>query len=64
MGWSAESVAVQGVCGVQDEGAPGVDGFGLAAVDDFGGEQPEAGVAVVVVVGVEELGAELAGLLE
>jgi len=58
------SAAVQGMCRVQDQGAPGVDGLGLAAVDDLGGEQPETGVPMVVVVGVEELGAELAGLLE
>lgn len=43
------------MCRVQDEGAPGVDGLGLSAVDDLGGERSEAGVAVVVVVGGEDL---------
>jgi len=55
---------VSGVRGVQDEGALGSDGVGLADVHDGWGEQAEAGVAVGVVVGVEELGAERPGVLE
>ena len=53
-----------GVGGGEDGGAGGVDLLGLAGVYDVGGEQPEAGVAVMVVVGVEELGAERAGVLD
>ena len=54
---------MQGVRGGEDDGAAGVDGRGLAAVDDLGGEQSEPGVPVVMVVGVEEAGAESAGSL-
>ena len=50
--------------GGEDGGAAGVDGRGLAAVDDLGGEQSEPGVPVVMVVGVEELGAESACFFE
>jgi hypothetical protein len=40
--------------GVQDLGAPGLDGSGLAVVDVGGGVQAESAVAVLAVVPVEE----------
>ena len=50
-----EAFGVGVVGGVQDAGAPGLDGFGLAVVDVGGGVQPEAAVAVVVVVPAEKV---------
>ena len=43
------------VGGVQDLGAAGLDGCGLAVVDVGGGVQAEAAVAVLVVVPGEEV---------
>ncbi len=59
----AESAAVQGTGRVEDDRAGSVDGLGLPGVDDLEGEQTQAGVPVVVVVGVEEVPAERAGFL-
>ena len=47
---------MQGVCRVKDQCPAGVHGLGLTAVDDLGGEQPGAGVPVVMVVGVVDSG--------
>ena len=54
----AESFGVAGVGGVEDVLSVGPDGFGAAEVDVGGGVQADAGVAVVVVVVVEEPGEE------
>ncbi len=54
----AEAVAVSGVRGVKNEGASCSDGLGLSAVYDVRGQQAEAGMTVMLVVGVEEVGAE------
>jgi hypothetical protein len=55
---------VGGIGGVQDLGALGLDGRGVAVVDVGGGVQAEAAVAVVVVVPGEEFLAVGAGGLE
>ena len=49
---------------VEDESALCPHGLGSPGVHDVRGEEAEAGVAVVMVVGVEELGAERAGSLD
>ncbi len=64
-GWLGdEALGVSGVGGVQDLGAGGPDGRGVAVVDVGGGVQAEAAVAVVVVVPAEEVLAVRAGGLD
>ena len=55
---------MSGLRGVEDDGASGVDLFGLAAVHHVRGQEAEAGVTMMLVVGVEELDAEPACVLE
>ena len=59
-----ESFGVGGVGGVEDGLAVGADGGGAAVVDVGGGVQGDAGVAVVVVVVVEEPVAEGSGVID
>jgi len=59
-----ESFGVAGVGGGEDLGAVGADGLGGSEVDGRGGVQSEAGVVVLVVVVVEELFAERAGVVD
>ena len=55
---------MRGVGGGEDASAVGVDLLGVAVVDGRGGHQADAGVAVIVVVPVEELAAERSGVLD
>ena len=65
LGGSAdEPLGRRGVGGVEDALALGVERLGVAVVDRGGGHQADPGVAVGVVVPVEELAAERAGLLD
>jgi len=48
---------------VEDDRAGSVDGLGLSAVHDVRRQEPEAGMAMMGVVGVEELAAERPGVL-
>src|SRR5664280_2258162 len=59
-----EPVGVPCMGGVQDEGAGSPDGLGLAGVHDVRGQESKPGVAMMVVVGVEERGTEGAGVSE
>ena len=59
-----ESGRVGGVGGVEGDGALGADLGGGAVVDRRRGVQPDAGVAVDVVVVIEERGAERAGVFD
>ena len=64
-GWLAdEALGVGEVGGVQDLGACGPDGRGVAVVDVGGGVQAEPAVAVLVVVPGEEFLAVRAGGLD
>ncbi len=64
MGWSAEAVGFGGVGVVEDGLAVGADGVVVAVVDAGWGVVADAGVAVVVVVVVEELVDEGSGVGE
>jgi hypothetical protein len=67
LGWfgtSVEPFGVAGVGGGEDLGAVGADGLGGSEVDGCRGVQSEPGVVVLVVVVVEELLAERAGVLD
>ena len=59
-----EPFGVACVRGVEHAGAGGVQLLGVAVVDGGWGHQPDPGVAVVVVVPVEELAAVRAGVLD
>ena len=61
---AAEPLGVAGVGGGEDVCAVSADLFGGSIVDGRGGVQSEAGVVVLVVVVVEELFAERAGVLD
>ncbi len=52
------------VAGVEDNGAGGVQLLGVAVVDGGWGHQPDAGVAMGVVVPVDERAAALARVLD
>ena len=60
----SEAGRVGGVGGVEGGGALGADLAGGAVVDRRWGVQPDAGVAVDVVVVIEERHAERAGVLD
>ena len=59
-----EALGSRGVGGVQDACAIGVDGVRLAVVDGGGGHQADPGVAVLLVVPVEEVAAERACVVD
>ena len=61
MGWSSEAVGLEGVGVVEDGLAVGSDGVVVAVVDAGWGVVADAGVAVVVVVVVEEFVDEAVG---
>ena len=63
-GWSSEAVGFEGVGVVEDGLAVGADGVVVAVVDAGWGVVADAGVAVVVVVVVEERVDEAAGVGE
>src|SRR3546814_20231808 len=63
-GWWSESFGAGGVGSVEDGLASGSDGGVAAVVDVGGGVEPDAGVAVVVVVVSEEPVAERAGVVD
>src|SRR3546814_25750 len=60
----AESFGTCGVGGIEDDLAGGSDLVGAAVVNVGGGVEPDAGVAVVVVVVLEERVAERPGVVE
>lgn len=55
---------MSGVRSVQDEGTSCADGLGLSAVHDVRGSKAEPGMAMMGVVGVEEVGAERPRILQ
>ena len=61
LGVVAVSVAVLGVGGGGHEGASRLDGLGLSTVHDIWCQRAEVGVAMMLVVGVEEGGGERLG---
>ena len=63
-GSSAESFGAGGVGGVENDLALRADGGGAAVVDVGGGVEPDAGVAVLVVVVIEERVAEPSGVVD
>src|SRR3546814_2877612 len=60
----SESFGSCGVGGIEDDLAGGSDLVGAAVVNVAGGVEPDAGVAVVVVVVLEERVAERPGVVE
>ena len=60
----SESFGVGAVGGVEDELSAGSDGGGSPVVDVGGGMQPDAGVAMLVVVVIEERVGEAAGVVD